>query len=107
MNLCFNDKTSIHPLKNGIGFLGWNYYLLKTGRVLKKRKKDAKDRAKKKVKLAIYLYEENIIDARSYGNRITSVLATLKKGNAGAFERNLICMQDACSDRFRKEIHDY
>ena len=95
LNLCFNDKTSIHPLKNGIGFLGWNYYLLKTGRVLKKRKKDAKDRAKKKVKLAIYLYEENIIDARSYGNRITSVLATLKKGNAGAFQRTLILMQKA------------
>ena len=95
LNLCFNDKTSIHPLKNGIGFLGWNYYLLKTGRVLKKRKKDAKDRAKKKVKLAIYLYEENIIDARSYGNRITSVLATLKKGDAGAFQRTLIHMQSA------------
>lgn len=95
LNLCFNDKTSIHPLKNGIGFLGWNYYLLKTGRVLKKRKKDAKDRAKKKVKLAIYLYEENIIDARSYGNRITSVLATLKKGDAGAFQRTLILMQSA------------
>lgn len=107
LNLCFNDKTSIHPLKNGIGFLGWNYYLLKTGRVLKKRKKDAKDRAKKKVKLAIYLYEENIIDARSYGNRITSVLATLKKGNAVAFERNLIHMQDACLDKLRKEIYDY
>lgn len=74
---------------------------------MKKRKKDAKDRAKKKVKLAIYLYNENIIDAKSYGNRITSVLATLKKGNAGAFERSLIHMQDACSDSFRKEIHDY
>lgn len=107
LNLCFNDKTSIHPLKNGIGFLGWNYYLLKTGRVLKKRKKDAKDRAKKKVKLAIYLYEENIIDARSYGNRITSVLATLKKGNAGAFEKSLIRMQDACLDKRRKDIYDY
>lgn len=93
LNLRFNDKTSIHPLKNGVGFLGWNYYLLKTGRVLKKRKKDAKDRAKKKVKLAIYLYEENIIDARSYGNRITSVLATLKKGDAGAFEKSLIRLQ--------------
>lgn len=107
LNLCFNDKTSIHPLKNGIGFLGWNYYLLKTGRVLKKRKKDAKDRAKKKVKLAIYLYEENIIDARSYGNRITSVLATLKKGNTGAFERSLIRMQDACLNKRRKDIYDY
>ena len=60
---------------------------------MKKRKKDAKGRAKKKVKLAIYLYEENIIDARSYGNRITSVLATLKKGDAGSFERSLIRMQ--------------
>ena len=67
----------------------------------------SKDRAKKKVKLAIYLYEENVIDAKSYGNRITSVLATLKKGNAGAFERNLIHMQNTCSDRFRKEIYDY
>lgn len=103
LNLCFNDKTSIHPLKNGIGFLGWNYYLLKTGRVLKKRKKDAKDRAKKKVKLAIYLYEENIIDARSYGNRITSVLATLKKGDAGAFERSLIRMQYSYSDKLKKK----
>ena len=103
LNLCFNDKTSIHPLKNGIGFLGWNYYLLKNGRVLKKRKKDAKDRAKKKVKLAIYLYEENIIDARSYGNRITSVLATLKKGNAGAFEKSLIRMQYSYSDKLRKK----
>lgn len=45
------------------------------------------------MKLAIYLYEENIIDARSYGNRITSVLATLKKGNTGAFQRTLIHMQ--------------
>lgn len=103
LNLCFNDKTSIHPLKNGIGFLGWNYYLLKNGRVLKKRKKDAKDRAKKKVKLAIYLYEENIIDARSYGNRITSVLATLKKGDAGAFQRTLIHMQYSYSDKLRKK----
>ena len=103
LNLCFNDKTSIHPLKNGIGFLGWNYYLLKTGRVLKKRKKDAKDRAKKKVKLAIYLYEENIIDAKSYGNRITSVLATLKKGDAGAFERSLIRMQYSYADKLRKK----
>ena len=107
LNLCFNDKTSIHPLKNGIGFLGWNYYLLKTGRVLKKRKKDAKDRAKKKVKLAIYLYEENIIDARSYGNRITSVLATLKKGNAGAFQRTLIHMQTAMFNGYRKENYEY
>ena len=107
LNLCFNDKTSIHPLKNGIGFLGWNYYLLKTGRVLKKRKKDAKDRAKKKVKLAFYLYEENIIDARSYGNRITSVLATLKKGNAGAFQRTLIHMQQAMFNGYRKENYEY
>lgn len=107
LNLCFNDKTSIHPLKNGIGFLGWNYYLLKTGRVLKKRKKDAKDRAKKKVKLAIYLYEENIIDARSYGNRITSVLATLKKGDAGAFQRTLIHMQRTMFNGYRKDNYEY
>lgn len=107
LNLCFNDKTSIHPLKNGIGFLGWNYYLLKNGRVLKKRKKDAKDRAKKKVKLAIFLYEENIIDARSYGNRITSVLATLKKGNAGAFQRTLIHMQRTMFNGYRKENYEY
>lgn len=59
------------------------------------------------MKLAIYLYEENIIDARSYGNRITSVLATLKKGDAGAFEKSLIRMQDACLDKRRKDIYDY
>ena len=59
------------------------------------------------MKLAIYLYDENIIDAKSYGNRITSVLATLKKGNAGAFERSLIRMQNTCSMRLGKENYDY
>lgn len=39
--------------------------------------------------------DKDIIDARSYGNRITSVLATLKKGDAGAFQRTLIHMQKA------------
>ena len=40
---------------------------------------------------------------KSYGNRITSVLATLKKGNTGAFERSLIRMQYSYSDKVRKK----
>lgn len=41
------------------------------------------------------------------GNRITSVLATLKKGNAGAFQRTLIHMQRTMFNSYRKENYEY
>ena len=50
LGLEFNNKTQIAPLKNGIDFLGWHFYLTNTGKVIRKLRQSAKHRIKRKLK---------------------------------------------------------
>lgn len=46
----FNDKTQIFPIKNGVDFLGFHFYLTDTGKVIRKLKQASKKRYKKRMK---------------------------------------------------------
>lgn len=93
LHLELNSKTTIQTLKNGIGFLGWNYSLKETGKFTKRRMKNKKQNAMRKMKQAIYLYQTGRIDSRSYSNRVSSIFATLDTGNAYEFKRVLVKLQ--------------
>lgn len=45
-----NNKTNIFPLRNGIDFLGFHTYLTDTGRVVRKVRKNSKERSKRKMR---------------------------------------------------------
>lgn len=93
LHLKLNDKTTIQTLKNGIGFLGWNYSLKETGKASKRRMKSKKRNAISKMKEAIHLYQTGKIDSKSYSNRVTSIFATLNKGDAYEFKKALVKLQ--------------
>ena len=50
LDLCFNEKTQIFPLRQGIEFLGGNFYVLNTGKILVRVKKQARVRFYKSLK---------------------------------------------------------
>lgn len=91
--LKLNRKTSIHPIKNGVNFLGWKYSLLDTGKIVKRRMKSKKNDTKALMKETVFLYKNKYINAKSYNNRVTSMLSTLDKGNAYEFKTTLIRLQ--------------
>lgn len=94
-SLKLNEKTSIQPLSNGLGFLGWNFYLKNTGRVVMRRKAGPKRIAIDKMRDAAWLYRSGMIDARGYWNRVTSLVNVLKIGKAKGLRYVLVKMQYA------------
>lgn len=50
LKLEFNDKTQIMPMRNGVDYLGWHFYLTDTGKVVKKLRQCGKRRLKKRLK---------------------------------------------------------
>lgn len=46
----FNEKTQIFPIKNGVDFLGFHFYLTDTGKVIRKVRQSTKKRYKKRMK---------------------------------------------------------
>ncbi|NCE97587.1 hypothetical protein [Emergencia sp. 1XD21-10] len=42
LQLEFNEKTQIFPIRNGVNYLGWHFYLTDTGKVIRKVKRQTK-----------------------------------------------------------------
>ena len=50
LGLELNSKTQIHPLSQGVDYLGWHYYLTDTGKVVKRLRASNKRRLKRRLK---------------------------------------------------------
>ena len=73
-------KTKIDSIKNGIEFLGYNFYI-KDGKAILKLKKSTKKKFQNKVKNIKLLYKYNYISDKEYGLMINSYNGLLKWGN--------------------------
>jgi hypothetical protein len=49
LKLELNEKTQIFPLRNGVDFLGWHFYLTESGKVIKKLRRSSKSRLKRRL----------------------------------------------------------
>lgn len=58
LKLELNGKSHVFPLKNGIDFLGFHLYLTSSGKVIKKVRRDSKERVRRKLKKYKELYEK-------------------------------------------------
>lgn len=50
LGLSLNDKSNIFPIKNGFDFLGFHFYLKKTGKIIMKVRRVSKERMRRKLK---------------------------------------------------------
>lgn len=81
LKLEFNEKTQIFPIKNGVDYLGWHFYLTKTGKVIMKVRTQAKKRFKRKIKYIESAYANGNIELSDALQVINSYRAHLSHGN--------------------------
>jgi len=62
LKLDLNEKTQIFPVKNGVDYLGWHFYLTETGKVIRKLRTSNKRRLKRRLKLLQKEYRYGYID---------------------------------------------
>jgi len=81
LKLELNDKTQIFPIKNGVNYLGWHFYLTETGKVIRKLKTAGKKRIKGKLKLLQYKYSKRIFDFDDVKRSLVSINGHLLHGH--------------------------
>ncbi len=84
-----NDKTEIYSLKHGFEFLGWKYYLTDTGKVVRKLKKQSKQRIKRRFKLLQRQYSDGEIEYDKLKQTVNSYNAHLLHGDTYVLRRKL------------------
>jgi len=50
LHLTLNDKSQIYPLRKGIEFLGWKFYLSESGQVVRRLKRQSKRRMRQRLR---------------------------------------------------------
>lgn len=91
-----NSKTEIFSLKHGFEFLGWKYYLTDTGKVVRKVKKQSKQRIKRRLNLLQRQYNAGEIEYSKLKQTVSSYNAHLLHGDTYVLRKKLyqgICLQ--------------
>ncbi len=85
LDLQFNEKTNVFPIKNGVEFLGARYIVSTTGKVFLKVKKQSKQRQRGNVKTLLKLYKDKIIDENYLRNTLAGFYGNTKHLSANYF----------------------
>ena len=77
----FNEKTQICPIRNGVDYLGFHFYLTETGKVIRKLKPQAKRRYKTRLKELQYEYHTGTCDLQTVRRSLVSYYGHLSHGH--------------------------
>jgi len=81
LKLELNDKTQIFPLKNGVDYLGWHFYLTDSGKVIRKLRNSNKKSLKKRMKRLARDYHDGKVDFYTVKRSTVSTYGHLMHGN--------------------------
>ncbi|MDE6597717.1 MAG: RNA-directed DNA polymerase [Clostridia bacterium] len=81
LGLSLNSKTQIFPLKNGVTYLGFRYFVTDSGKIIKNVKKQTKRRMRWRARLLKKAYFDGVIDAERVQLSLASINGHLKYGN--------------------------
>ncbi len=87
LRLQFNEKTQLFPIKNGVDFLGFHFYMTDTGKVIRKLRQSSKKRFKKRMKSLANQYAHNEIDLDDIKRTLPGYNGHLKRGNTYLLRR--------------------
>ena len=88
--LQFNGKTQIFPVRNGVDYLGWHLYLTESGKVIRKVRRNTKEKFRRKLKYFEYAYPRNLIELEKIEQVLNSYYAHLAHGHTDKLERQLL-----------------
>jgi retron-type reverse transcriptase len=81
LELELNSKTQIFPVKNGVDYLGWHFYLTDTGKVVRKLRDSNKKTLKRRMKKLALRYYEWEIDFEAVKRSMVSTYGHLMHGD--------------------------
>jgi retron-type reverse transcriptase len=81
LELELNNKTQIFPVKNGVDYLGWHFYLTDTGKVVRKLRNSNKKALKRRMKKLALRYYEWEIDFDAVKRSMVATYGHLMHGN--------------------------
>ena len=90
LKLSFNQKTEIFPIKNGVDYLGWHFYLSDTGKVIRKVKQSMKYKYKRKLKYFRKAYQEGNIELGEIKQTLSSYGAHLSHGHTYKLQKEVL-----------------
>ncbi len=90
LKLEFNAKTQISPIKNGVDYLGFHFYMTKSGKVIRKVRLQTKIKYKRKLRYMVYALKNSRIQMPEVIQVLASCQAHLQHGNTYKFQRNLL-----------------
>lgn len=89
LGLTLNSKTQIFPLKNGVTYLGFRYFVTPAGKIIKTVKKSTKKRMRWRARLLKKAYLDGIIDAGRVKMSLASFRGHLMYGNCFKIQTEL------------------
>jgi len=89
LGLTFNTKTQIFPIRNGVSYLGFRFYVTPTGKIVRMIKKTSKRRLRWRARLLKKAYLDGIISKERVESSRTTFHGHLMHGNCYRFEQEL------------------
>ena len=90
LQLDFNEKTQVFPLRNGVDYLGWHIYLTDTGKVIRKVKQQTKYKYKRKLKYFEYAYALDLVELEDVKQTLSSYRAHLAYGHTYKLQKKVL-----------------
>ena len=104
LGLELNHKTAIFPLSQGIDFLGFRTYMTDSGKVVRKIRRDSKNRIRRKLKKFRHLLDEGRI---TFGTVIQSYSSWTGHAGHGNSHHLIRQTDELFFDLFKKELEEY
>lgn len=90
LNLSFNEKTKIFPIRNGVDYLGWHLYMTDTGKVIRKVKQSTKVKCKRKLRYFQKAYAEGKADLDEIKQVLSSYRSHLSFGHTYKLQKKVL-----------------
>ena len=90
LQLEFNEKTQIFPIRNGVDYLGWHIYMTETGKVIRKVKQQTKYKYKRKLRYFEYAYAHDLIESKDISQTLASYHAHLSHGHTYNLQKRVL-----------------
>jgi retron-type reverse transcriptase len=81
LKLELNQKTQTFPLRHGVDYLGWHFYLSSSGKVIRELRTSAKQRLKRRLRCLQHDYAKGRVSLKKVGQRIASGNGHLAQGH--------------------------
>lgn len=89
LKLELNEKTQLFPIRNGVDYLGWHFYLSDTGKVVKKLRTQNKRKLKRRLKGMQKGYAEGRVQLEDIKCSIAATNGHLKHGHTWKLKQKL------------------